>query len=88
MYTQQLYPIGIILQEVEISVLVSIIAPPELFAKHVSYILETIRPKKIDNQVVFLKSWNEWGEGNYMEPDMKYGDGYIRTLYQCLELGK
>ena len=61
---------------------------PELFAKHVSYILETIRPKKIDNQVVFLKSWNEWGEGNYMEPDMKYGDGYIRTLYQCLELGK
>ena len=61
---------------------------PELFAKHVSYILETIRLKKIDNQVVFLKSWNEWGEGNYMEPDMKYGDGYIRTLHQCLELGK
>jgi hypothetical protein len=27
-----------------------------------------------------LKSWNEWGEGNYMEPDLKYGKGYIKAL--------
>lgn len=27
-----------------------------------------------------LKSWNEWGEGNYMEPDLKYGKKYILAL--------
>jgi len=27
-----------------------------------------------------LKSWNEWGEGNYMEPDLKYGTKYIDIL--------
>ena len=32
--------------------------------------------------IVFLKSWNEWGEGNYMEPDLKYGKKYIETLKQ------
>jgi hypothetical protein len=37
------------------------------------------------NKVVFLKSWNEWGEGNYMEPCLKYGHGYIEALSQALK---
>ncbi len=32
-----------------------------------------------------LKSWNEWGEGNYMEPDLTHGCGYIDALRQALE---
>ena len=31
-----------------------------------------------------LKSWNEWGEGNYMEPDLKYGKGYLEALKNAL----
>ena len=37
------------------------------------------------NKVVFLKSWNEWGEGNYMEPCLKHGHGYIEALNQALK---
>lgn len=33
---------------------------------------------------IFLKSWNEWGEGNYMEPDMKFHKGYITALHEVL----
>ena len=32
-----------------------------------------------------LKSWNEWGEGNYMEPDLKYGKGYIEALKNAID---
>jgi hypothetical protein len=33
-----------------------------------------------ENKIIMLKSWNEWGEGNYMEPDLKYGTQYIDIL--------
>lgn len=56
---------------------------PGKFAEHVSKILNIVRRK--DNNLIFLKSWNEWGEGNYMEPDLKYGKQYIDVLRETLE---
>ena len=53
---------------------------PFLFGKHVKNVLDIIKLKKRDDQIIFLKSWNEWGEGNYMEPDLKYDKKYIETL--------
>jgi len=29
-------------------------------------------------------SWNEWAEGNYVEPDLKYGTGYLDVLRKNL----
>jgi lipopolysaccharide biosynthesis protein len=57
---------------------------PLLFKKHMKSILKIVSKKKKENQIVFIKSWNEWAEGNYMEPDLKYGKGYILALYDSL----
>lgn len=57
---------------------------PALFKKHIEKALEAIRHKRPERQVLFLKSWNEWGEGNYMEPDLKYGKGYIEALGEAV----
>lgn len=57
---------------------------PELFKKHVRNILELISNKEYEDKIVFLKSWNEWAEGNYMEPDLKYGKEYIKALKSVL----
>lgn len=56
---------------------------PETFYNHVKQILNIVAPKQ--NRIVFLKSWNEWGEGNYMEPDDKYGKGYIKAMRKALD---
>lgn len=59
-------------------------AKPEFFKRHVSMALSAIKDKPVEDQVLILKSWNEWGEGNYMEPDLKYGHGYINALHDTL----
>lgn len=58
---------------------------PEYFARHVRTALDTVAHKSDESNLIFLKSWNEWGEGNYMEPDLKFGHGYINALRECLD---
>lgn len=60
-------------------------ATPNLFKKHVIKALNYIKDKPIDKQIVFVKSWNEWGEGNYMEPDMEFGRGRITALKEAID---
>ncbi len=55
-------------------------ATPELFGKHIEQIFSHLDHKDQEDRIVFLKSWNEWGEGNYVEPDMKYGHGYLDAI--------
>lgn len=55
---------------------------PGKFAKHVKDVLDIVKDKK--NKIIFLKSWNEWAEGNYMEPDLRFGKGYIKALYKTI----
>lgn len=58
---------------------------PELFRKHAIRALEVIKDKPESRQILFLKSWNEWGEGNYMEPDLRFGKGYITALRDAIK---
>lgn len=53
---------------------------PELFKELLLNTLNLIKGKKDENNVIFIKSWNEWGEGNYLEPDLKYGKEYLKVL--------
>lgn len=57
---------------------------PELFKKHLLEALELSKHKVQEDCIFFLKSWNEWGEGNYMEPDTEQGLGYLEKLQEVL----
>ena len=37
-----------------------------------------------EENIVFIRSWNEWGEGNYMEPDLKFGKDFITATKEAL----
>ncbi|MNR10900.1 hypothetical protein D3C85_1271740 [compost metagenome] len=58
---------------------------PNLFKEHVRKAIEAIINKPKSRQILFLKSWNEWGEGNYMEPDLKFGKKYIKALRSAID---
>ena len=57
---------------------------PTLFGEHVAAIKRIVEKKH--NPLVMLKSWNEWGEGNYMEPDQRWGKQYLKVLRERLEV--
>jgi hypothetical protein len=58
---------------------------PALFRLHLQDVFSVLKTKPRDRQIVFLKSWNEWGEGNYMEPDLKYGNDYLHVLKEEID---
>lgn len=55
-------------------------ATPELFRQSLRQALRNVAGKPAEHRLVFLKSWNEWAEGNHMEPDLRVGYGYLDAL--------
>ncbi|MBM6963899.1 glycoside hydrolase family 99-like domain-containing protein [Phocaeicola plebeius] len=39
---------------------------------------------KKGEKLIFIKAWNEWGEGNYLEPDLRYGKQYLEALSKVI----
>jgi hypothetical protein len=58
---------------------------PELFAAHVVDIVESVADRPEEDRIVFIKSWNEWAEGNYLEPDQKYGHAYLDVIKAAMK---
>lgn len=57
---------------------------PELFRKQIISALACLEGRKDEHRILFLQSWNEWAEGNYVEPDLKFGHGYLDVLKECI----
>jgi len=57
---------------------------PELFAEHLESLLQKIAHRPKASRILFLKSWNEWAEGNHLEPDIRWGRRYLEVLRQAL----
>lgn len=53
---------------------------PKILYEQTKYLLTKSKGKPF----IFLKSWNEWGEGNYIEPDLKYGKGYLNAINKAI----
>ncbi|WP_126653257.1 glycosyltransferase WbsX family protein [Chryseobacterium aureum] len=58
---------------------------PELFEQQLEKAARYLEDKKeYPEQFLMVKSWNEWAEGNILEPDRKYGFGYLNALKKIL----
>ncbi len=58
---------------------------PEKFEAHISQALDVIKNKSDEHKILFLKSWNEWGEGNYVEPDATFGHGFLDAIANAVK---
>lgn len=58
---------------------------PEVFKEQIKDALKLVDGRPDEHKIIFLQSWNEWGEGNHVEPDLKFGHGYLDSLKELLK---
>ena len=57
---------------------------PELFEREINKAIDFLRTKNYKEKFVIIKSWNEWAEGNYIEPDLIYGHAYLQAIKKAM----
>lgn len=58
-------------------------ASPQLFEKYLHLQIEKTK-EVYRSEFLFLDAWNEWGEGNYLEPDEENGYAYLDAVKNAL----
>lgn len=57
---------------------------PAKFSSYMKEAVALLNDNNHETRILFLKSWNEWAEGNHLEPDMKYGHAYLNSIRTLL----
>jgi hypothetical protein len=53
---------------------------PACFQKWVESKVSKFKPYSKDENLLFINAWNEWAEGNHLEPCQKFGHQYLEAL--------
>jgi hypothetical protein len=57
---------------------------PQLYQKWLTSVLRTAEHGKGSDGIVFINAWNEWAEGNHLEPCQRWGRGYLEATREAL----
>ena len=59
-------------------------ATPERFRIHLRAAIESVSTRSPEERLLWVKSWNEWAEGNYLEPDLETGHARLALIHRCV----
>ena len=57
---------------------------PEIYGKWLKSVTNKFVPFSKEENFIFINAWNEWAEGNHLEPDQKWGFRYLEETKKVL----
>lgn len=57
---------------------------PQLYEGWLRAVVRRERDRGVEAGIIFVNAWNEWAEGNHLEPDMRFGHGYLEATHRAL----
>jgi lipopolysaccharide biosynthesis protein len=60
---------------------------PELYGYWLRKVMQRSAASDPERNLVFVNAWNEWGEGNHLEPDQTFGSAYLETTRRIISSG-
>jgi len=57
---------------------------PDLYGEWLQSVIEKSPLKAAEDNLIFINAWNEWGEGNHLEPCQKWGRAYLEGTRRSL----
>lgn len=57
---------------------------PENYYTALKDAISDFKPYSAEEDFLFINAWNEWGEGNHLEPCLKYGHAYLEMTQKAI----
>jgi lipopolysaccharide biosynthesis protein len=59
-------------------------ATPQEYKKWLQSVIQKFKPYSTEENLIFINAWNEWAEGNHLEPCRKWGHQYLEATKEIL----
>lgn len=57
---------------------------PKIYENWLTHIVKNFKPYSNEENFIFINAWNEWAEGNHLEPCRKWGSQYLEATGRAL----
>jgi lipopolysaccharide biosynthesis protein len=69
----------------DVGALVILNSSPERYEQWLRAVIDRFEPFSPEENLVFVNAWNEWAEGNHLEPCQKWGRAYLEAHARASE---
>jgi hypothetical protein len=61
---------------------------PVLYGNWLKHVIQQFQPFSAEENFIFINAWNEWAEGNHLEPCQKWGRAYLEATKKALDINE
>ncbi len=61
-------------------------ATPDLYEGWLKSVVQRVKPIHSEENLIFVNAWNEWAEGNHLEPCQRWGRAYLQATRRAINI--